>query len=65
MRPAVDSPDPGGPLPGEVTDPLRPPLASPRCTGLDITIHDPDLDPDGSAGTALTDLVVDAFPSRG
>ncbi|MFD8202781.1 arginase family protein, partial [Streptomyces sp. NPDC059701] len=61
VMPAVDSPDPDGLLPGELTALLRPLVRSPRCVGLNITIYDPDLDPDGSAGTLLTDLVVAAF----
>ncbi|MFJ5302845.1 hypothetical protein [Streptomyces sp. NPDC088350] len=44
---------------------LRPWPASPHRVGLDITIHDPDLDPDldpeGSAGALLAVLVVSAF----
>jgi len=36
-------------------------LASPACVGLNITIYDPDLDPEGTAGALLTDIVVDAF----
>ncbi|MFF2021453.1 arginase family protein [Streptomyces sp. NPDC058171] len=63
VMPAVDSPDPDGLLPHEVTDLLRPLLASPRCAGINITIYDPDLDPDGTAGALLTDLVVNAFPA--
>ncbi|MFF2848957.1 arginase family protein [Streptomyces sp. NPDC058001] len=61
VMPAVDAPDPGGLLPGELTALLRPLVRSPRCAGLNITIYDPDLDPDGSAGALLTDLVVAAF----
>ncbi|MEU8525566.1 MULTISPECIES: arginase family protein [Streptomyces] len=61
VMPAVDSPDPGGLLPDEVTALLRPLIRSPRCVGLNITIYDPDLDADGSAGRLLTDLVVAAF----
>jgi arginase len=61
VMPAVDSPDPEGLLPAELTALLRPLLASPSCVGLNITIYDPDLDPDGTAGALLTDLVVAAF----
>ena len=59
--PAVDSPDDGGLLPGELGPLLRTLVSSPRCVGLNITIYDPDLDPDGTAGALLTDLVVAAF----
>ncbi|GAA3819760.1 hypothetical protein GCM10023083_61450 [Streptomyces phyllanthi] len=61
VMPAVDSPDPGGLLPGELVALLRPLVGSPRCAGLDVTIYDPDLDPDGTAGALLTDIVVSAF----
>ncbi|MFF6776654.1 arginase family protein [Streptomyces sp. NPDC012637] len=61
VMPAVDSPDPDGLLPDEVTALLRPLVRSPRCVGLNVTIYDPDLDPDGTAGALLTDLVVAAL----
>ncbi|MBO4255551.1 arginase family protein, partial [Streptomyces griseorubiginosus] len=61
VMPAVDSPDPDGLLPGELVAPLRPLLASPHCVGLNITIYDPDLDPEATAGALLTDVVVSAF----
>ncbi|WP_372352526.1 arginase family protein [Streptomyces sp. KL116D] len=61
VMPAVDSPDPDGLLPDELLALLRPLLASPRCVGMNVTIYDPDLDPDGTAGALLTDLIVTAF----
>ncbi|MET9905444.1 arginase family protein [Streptomyces sp. NPDC006476] len=61
VMPAVDSPDPDGLLPGELVALLRPLLASPHCVGLNITIYDPDLDPEATAGALLTDVVVSAF----
>ncbi|MFG2868317.1 arginase family protein [Streptomyces sp. NPDC048338] len=61
VMPAVDSPDPDGLLPDELVALLRPLVRSARCAGLNITIYDPDLDPDGTAGALLTDLVVAAF----
>ncbi|GAA3387151.1 arginase family protein [Streptomyces roseoviridis] len=61
VMPAVDSPDPDGLLPDELLALLRPLVRSPRCVGLDVTIYDPDLDPDGTAGALLTDLVVASF----
>ncbi|MFE6281849.1 arginase family protein [Streptomyces sp. NPDC057877] len=61
VMPAVDSPDPDGLLPDELIALLRPLLASPHCVGLNVTIYDPDLDPDGTAGALLTDIVVAAF----
>ncbi|MFF8246619.1 arginase family protein [Streptomyces griseus] len=61
VMPAVDSPDDGGLLPHELAPLLRALVSSPRCVGLNVTIYDPDLDPDGTAGALLADLVVDAF----
>ncbi|WP_409468458.1 arginase family protein [Streptomyces sp. HC307] len=61
VMPAVDSPDPDGLLPDELVALLRPWLASPHCVGLNVTIYDPDLDPEGTAGALLADVVVDAF----
>ncbi|MFF9012582.1 arginase family protein [Streptomyces sp. NPDC014870] len=61
VMPAVDSPDPDGLLPEELLPLLRTLVRSERCVGLNVTIYDPDLDPDGTAGALLTDLVVAAF----
>ncbi|MFJ3303995.1 arginase family protein [Streptomyces sp. NPDC086549] len=61
VMPAVDSPDPDGLRPGELIALLRPLLASTRCVGLNVTIYDPDLDPEGTAGALLADVVVAAF----
>jgi arginase len=61
VMPAVDSPDPDGLLPDELLALLRPLVRSPHCVGLNVTIYDPDLDPDGTAGALLADLVVAAF----
>lgn len=58
VMPAVDSPDPDGLHPDELIALLRPLLASPHCVGLNVTIYDPDLDPHGTAGALLTDVVV-------
>jgi arginase len=61
VMPAVDSPDPDGLRPDELVALLRPLVGSPRCVGLNVTIYDPDLDPEGTAGALLADIVVDAF----
>ncbi|MEV0255756.1 arginase family protein [Streptomyces sp. NPDC050732] len=61
VMPAVDSPDPGGLFADELLDLLRPFVRSPRCVGLNVTIYDPDLDPDGKAGDLLTDVIVSAL----
>lgn len=64
VMPAVDAPDPGGLQLAELVELLRPLLADERCTGFHLTIFDPDLDPDGSLATALTDTVLAAFADR-
>ncbi|MFJ3924672.1 arginase family protein [Streptomyces sp. NPDC090022] len=61
VMPAVDSPDPGGLLPDELAALLAVLTGSPRCVGLNVTIYDPDRDPDGAAGALLADLVAGAF----
>ncbi|WP_262923086.1 arginase family protein [Hymenobacter cellulosilyticus] len=47
LMPAVDSPQPGGLSYAELAELLLPLLQSPLAAGLDITILDPTLDPDG------------------
>ncbi|MFF5476534.1 arginase family protein [Streptomyces sp. NPDC012935] len=61
VMPAVDSPDPEGLTPDELVALLRPLLASANCVGLNVTIYDPDLDPEGTAAALLTDTIVSAF----
>lgn len=61
VMPAVDSPDAGGLLPGELRSLLGVLVRSERCVGLNLTIYDPDLDPDGTAGALLADIVVAAL----
>ncbi|MFB6637984.1 arginase family protein [Streptomyces chartreusis] len=61
VMPAVDSPDPDGLMPDELVALLRPLLASEDCVGLNVTIYDPDLDPEGTVGALLTDVVVTAL----
>ncbi|MFD4130963.1 arginase family protein [Streptomyces goshikiensis] len=61
VMPAVDSPDPGGLLPGELAELLAVLVGSPRCVGMNVTIYDPDLDPGLRAGALLADLVAAAF----
>ncbi|MFJ6700657.1 arginase family protein [Streptomyces sp. NPDC091272] len=61
VMPAVDSPDPGGLLPAELASLLRALVRSERCVGFNLTIYDPDLDPDGSCAALLADLLEAAF----
>ncbi len=61
LLPAVDAPEPGGLSFEELAAVAGRLLASPRAVGFDVTIYDPDLDPDLIAGRRLTDALVAAF----
>ncbi|GAO12323.1 arginase family protein [Streptomyces lydicamycinicus] len=61
VMPAVDSPDPGGLLTGELLALLGPLAASPRCAGINVTIYDPDRDPEGTGAALLTELLESVF----
>ena len=53
--PAVDSPATGGLSPAELTALLA--ALAPRATGAQVTVFDPDLDPDGRYATELTGIL--------
>jgi arginase len=57
VMPAVDSPDPNGLAIDEVRRLLRMLVASPHCAGFQLTIYDPDLDPDARCARILADLI--------
>jgi arginase len=57
VMPAVDSPGSPGLDYDEVAALLRGFLASPRCLGLNVTIFDPDLDPDGLYAARLAPML--------
>ncbi len=61
IMPAVDSPMPGGLSYAELITALRVFLSSGLAVGMEITIYDPDLDPDGSIARAYVDALVEAF----
>jgi arginase len=65
VMPAVDSPNPDGLSFDQLEVILAHLLASPRAVGLELTIYDPDLDPDGRFGRALADSLVRAFAASG
>ena len=56
-----DEDEPGGLEFDELSDALRVFLSSERAVGLEMTIYDPELDPDGVHGEQLVDSVVRAF----
>lgn len=53
--PAVDSPDPGGLHPDELTALLE--ALAPGALGAQVTVFDPDLDPDGGYALMLTEVL--------
>ena len=61
---AVDCPEPDGPSFSTLTALLKPLLASPACAGLELTIYDPDLDPDGIYAQRITTCISAAFGPR-
>lgn len=65
VMPAVDSPGSPGIDPGDLTEILGTLAADPRCAGMDMTIFDPDLDPDGQLAGFLVDFLAKVLASRG
>ncbi|MGZ6078132.1 MAG: arginase family protein [Myxococcaceae bacterium] len=61
IMPAVDSRVPGGLSYEALVTLVRPLLASPRALGIELTIYDPDRDPEGSVGRAFTAALVEAL----
>jgi arginase len=61
--PAVDFRIPGGLSWEELRALLEIALASPYAIGMEVTIYDPSLDKDGSAGRGLADLLAAALRS--
>ncbi|MFE0024686.1 arginase family protein [Amycolatopsis sp. NPDC059021] len=58
---AVDSPDPGGLDPETLVALLRGLFALPGVAGFELTVFDPDLDPDGRQARLVHDVLVKAF----
>ncbi len=65
IMPAVDSPNPRGLRFDELTALLAELLRSDKAVGLELTILDPDLDPDGRYAARFADAVVAAFARSG
>jgi arginase len=62
---AVDSPEPGGPMPDELVSLVAPLVRHPRALGLSLSIYDPALDPDRSCARRLVRVVEELFaPAR-
>ncbi|GAA4592344.1 arginase [Actinoplanes octamycinicus] len=58
VMPAVDAPDPGGIAFPELELLLTGLVESPHCLGVEITVFDPDYDPDGRYAGEITSAVV-------
>jgi arginase len=63
VMPAVDSPAPAGLQPADLRVLLR--ILAPGAVGADVTVYDPDLDPDGRLAKMLVDLLVDGLCDLG
>ncbi|HEY6560191.1 MAG TPA: arginase family protein [Polyangiaceae bacterium] len=61
VMPAVDYRLADGLSPEELTTVLKFAIASQRVVGLEVTIYNPALDADGSAGRVLTDVIVNGL----
>ena len=61
VMPAVDSPEPNGLSLPQLVGLLRPLVHHPKALGMQITIYDPSLDPNRTAGTHLVALVHDTL----
>ena len=64
LMPAVDSPNPDGLDFEQLGDALGVLLSDPNAVGMDLTIYDPELDPEGTHGDRLADTLVRAFGRR-
>jgi arginase len=64
VMPAVDAPEPGGLTHSELVALLGTLATSELAVGLQLTIFDPDLDPDGRLAAALTDTMVAGLRPR-
>jgi arginase len=60
---AVDSPDPGGLDPEQLTELLT--ALAPRAVGAQVTVFDPDLDPGGEQARLLADVLVAGLGALG
>jgi arginase len=61
VMPAVDYRQPGGLSPDELATVLAAAVATGRVAGVEVTIYNPALDPDGTAGAALTGALTRGF----
>lgn len=65
VMPAVDSPEPGGPGFDRLGALLAPLVRHPRALGMQLTIYDPTLDPEGACAAGLASFLVDNLGPSG
>ena len=58
VMPAVDAPDPGGIAFAELEILLAGLVDTPHCLGMELTVFDPDYDPDGTYAVEIVNTVV-------
>ncbi|GIJ45642.1 hypothetical protein Val02_25280 [Virgisporangium aliadipatigenens] len=58
VMPAVDAPDPGGIAYAELELLIAGLVATPRCLGMELTVFDPDYDPEGEYAAEIVDMIV-------
>lgn len=58
VMPAVDAPDPGGIAFAELEILLAGLVDTPHCLGVELTVFDPDYDPDGAYAAEIVNTVV-------
>jgi len=63
FMPAVDSPEPGGLNPDQLVSLLM--ELAPTAIGAQVTVFDPDLDPDGRYAALLVDILATALADLG
>jgi arginase len=63
VMPAVDAPDPGGIAYAELELLLAGLVATPECLGVELTVFDPDYDPDGTYAGEIVATVVAGLDS--
>jgi arginase len=63
FMPAVDSPDPGGLSPDQLVELLI--ALAPWAIGAQVTVFDPDLDPDGRYAELLSEIITTGMASLG
>jgi arginase len=64
VMPCVDAPDPDGLEHAELAELLAGLTVAPGCLGVEVTVFDPDLDPDGTYAKSLVDTLARGLAPR-